>query len=107
MSAFATIRRPATIAVATAASLGLAACGGGRERPQADIAAAQLGPEEGHRQAEGGGHRRAVDLDIARVVLGSVIGHQARAATRGALPGSASGNSDRMSISRFGRSAKL
>ena len=42
MSAFATIRRPATIAVATAASLGLAACGGGRERPQADIAAAQV-----------------------------------------------------------------
>jgi hypothetical protein len=39
MSAFATIRRPATFAVAIAATVGLAACGGGRERPQADMAA--------------------------------------------------------------------
>ena len=42
MSAFATIRRPATFAVAIAATVGLAACGGGRERPQADMAAAQV-----------------------------------------------------------------
>ena len=42
MSAFATIRRPATLAVAIAATVGLAACGGGRERPQADLAAAQV-----------------------------------------------------------------
>ena len=41
MSAFANLRRPATIAVAIAATLGLSACGG-RERPQADIAAAQV-----------------------------------------------------------------
>ncbi len=42
MSAFANLRRPATLAVAIAASLGLAACGGSRERPQADLAAAQI-----------------------------------------------------------------
>lgn len=42
MSAFANLRRPATIAVAIAASLGLAACGGSRERPKADLAAAQI-----------------------------------------------------------------
>ena len=42
MSAFATIRRPATFSVAIAATVGLAACGGGRERPQADMAAAQV-----------------------------------------------------------------
>ena len=41
MSAFATFRRPATIAIAVAATIGLAACGG-RERPQADLAAAQV-----------------------------------------------------------------
>ena len=41
MSAFANLRRPATIAVAIAASLGIAACGG-RERPEADLAAAQV-----------------------------------------------------------------
>lgn len=42
MSVFATTNRTATFAVAIAASLGLAACGGGRERPQADLAAAQI-----------------------------------------------------------------
>ncbi|MEX0343062.1 MAG: DUF3576 domain-containing protein [Erythrobacter sp.] len=41
MSAFANLRRPATIAVAIAATASLAACGG-RERPQADLAAAQV-----------------------------------------------------------------
>ena len=41
MSAFANLRRPATIAVAIAATASLAACGG-RERPQADLAAAQI-----------------------------------------------------------------
>ena len=42
MSAFANIRRPATFAVAIAATVGLAACGGGRERPRADVAASQV-----------------------------------------------------------------
>ena len=42
MSAFANIRRPATFAVAIAATFGLAACGGGRERPRADVAASQV-----------------------------------------------------------------
>ncbi|QYJ07444.1 DUF3576 domain-containing protein [Qipengyuania flava] len=41
MSAFANLRRPATLAVAIAATASLAACGG-RERPQADLAAAQI-----------------------------------------------------------------
>ncbi|WP_324828723.1 DUF3576 domain-containing protein [Qipengyuania zhejiangensis] len=41
MSAFAKIRRPATIALALAATASLAACGG-RERPKADIAASQI-----------------------------------------------------------------
>lgn len=41
MTAFANLRRPATIAVAIAATASLAACGG-RERPEADLAAAQI-----------------------------------------------------------------
>ena len=41
MTAFANLRRPATIAVAIAATASLAACGG-RERPKADLAAAQI-----------------------------------------------------------------
>ena len=41
MSAFANLRRPATFAVAIAAVASLAACGG-RERPKADLAAAQV-----------------------------------------------------------------
>lgn len=41
MSAFATLRRPAIIAVALAATASLTACGG-RERPQADLAASQV-----------------------------------------------------------------
>lgn len=42
MSALANLRRPATFALAIAATAGLAACGGGRERPKADLAAAQV-----------------------------------------------------------------
>lgn len=41
MSAFAPFRRPATIALVCAAAASLAACGG-RERPQADLAASQV-----------------------------------------------------------------
>jgi hypothetical protein len=41
MSALASYRRPATLIVALAATASLAACGG-RERPQADLAAAQV-----------------------------------------------------------------
>ena len=41
MSAFANLRRPALIAVAVAATASLAACGG-RDRPRADLAAAQV-----------------------------------------------------------------
>ena len=42
MSAFANIRRPTTFAVAIAATFGLAACGGGRERPRADVCEVQV-----------------------------------------------------------------
>ncbi|TMM48336.1 DUF3576 domain-containing protein [Qipengyuania marisflavi] len=42
MSVFASLRRPATILLVAAASASLAACGGGRERPKADLAAAQV-----------------------------------------------------------------
>ena len=41
MSAFANLPRPATLAMALAASATLAACGGG-ERPEADLAASQV-----------------------------------------------------------------
>lgn len=41
MTAIRNISRPAAVAVLAVASLGLAACGG-RERPQADLAAAQV-----------------------------------------------------------------
>ncbi|WP_370190028.1 DUF3576 domain-containing protein [Qipengyuania sp.] len=41
MSALATLRRPAALAVAIAVTAGLTACGG-RERPKADLAAAQV-----------------------------------------------------------------
>ena len=41
MSALANLRRPALIAVAVAATASLAACGG-RDRPRADLAAAQV-----------------------------------------------------------------
>ncbi len=42
MSALAPYRRPATVALAAAASIGLAACAGGNDRPRADLAAAQV-----------------------------------------------------------------
>ncbi|MDG5747928.1 DUF3576 domain-containing protein [Qipengyuania sp. XHP0207] len=41
MSALANLRRPATLAMAIAAAASLAACGG-RERPEADLAASQV-----------------------------------------------------------------
>ncbi|MBX7494776.1 DUF3576 domain-containing protein [Qipengyuania sp. 6B39] len=41
MSAFANLRRPATLALVIAATAGLAACGG-RDRPKADLAASQV-----------------------------------------------------------------
>ena len=93
MSAFANIRRPATFAVAIAATVGLAACGGGRERPRADVAASQVttigvnsylwrAALDGREQGSVAFHRPLGRFLLARGVL--VVGSRAQRVLHGA-----------------------